>query len=248
MSCLNTKVIAHRGASFSAPENTMPAFKLALEIGADGIETDVQFTKDRVPVLIHDVSVNRTTNSKGYVKNYTFEELQALDAGTWFHNDFKEAQIISLESFLKWFKDTDLKLHLELKNNRFTYEDLEATVFQLLKKYHLLERSAISTFNAKSVKRMEHIQDEIEVALLLSKHRRKLIPFAKSLGVKALHVEYPMLSDEFVELCKKENMLLRVYTVNDIAHMQQCFSYEVDTIFTDKPDECLKQRNIYQAR
>src|SRR5690625_7696118 len=81
-SILPTKIFAHRGASQFAPENTMPAFQLAYELGAEGIETDVHLTKDLVPVLIHDEQLKRTTNGYGYVKDYTFNELQNFDAGS----------------------------------------------------------------------------------------------------------------------------------------------------------------------
>jgi len=245
VSRLKTKIVAHRGASYLAPENTMHAFTLAEEIGAYGIETDVQLTKDNVPVLIHDVTVNRTTNKKGFVKNYTFSDIQTLDAGKWFSETYKEARIISLESFLQWIRPTHLYLHLELKNNRFSYKNLEFVVFDLLKRENMLERTALSTFNAKSIKRMTRIKDDIERALLLSKQRKRLIQFAKKYDLKALHVEYPMLNDEFVRLCEKENILLRVYTVNDRDDMQRCFALGVDTIFTDRPDVCIAEQNKF---
>src|SRR5690625_5078331 len=77
-------IIAHRGASHYAPENTISAFDLAYQLGADTIETDIHLTKDHIPVLIHDVDVNRTTNGSGYVNNFTLNELKQLDAGSWF--------------------------------------------------------------------------------------------------------------------------------------------------------------------
>lgn len=92
---MTTKIIAHRGASKLAPENTMYAFELAYNLGAEGIETDVQLTKDNIPVLIHDETVRRTTNSNGYVKDFTFEELSTLDAGSWFSPIFEELELFA---------------------------------------------------------------------------------------------------------------------------------------------------------
>ena len=109
---METKIYAHRGASKYAPENTMPAFQLALDMNADGIETDVQLTKDGVPILIHDEKLKRTTTGSGYVKDYTLEELQQLDAGSWFDATFTGTKLITLEQLLQWIKPTYLLLNL----------------------------------------------------------------------------------------------------------------------------------------
>lgn len=118
MKQLITKIIAHRGSSALAPENTMAAFELAYEQGAEGIETDVHLTKDNIPVLIHDENVKRTTNSTGYIKDYTFDQLKQFDAGSWFSVKYAGSTIISLEEFLNWFQDKALCLNIELKNRR----------------------------------------------------------------------------------------------------------------------------------
>ena len=104
-------VYAHRGFSGSYPENTMVAFEAARLAGADGIELDVQLTRDGIPVIMHDETVDRTTDGKGWLKDYSFAELQLLDAGSWFNTEFKGARILSLEEFLLWLSKTDLLLN-----------------------------------------------------------------------------------------------------------------------------------------
>src|SRR5690625_5400798 len=167
-SILPTKIFAHRGASQFAPENTMPAFQLAYELGAEGIETDVHLTKDLVPVLIHDEKLKRTTNGYGYVKDYTFNELKNFDAGSWFSDKFAGTSIISLDQFLKWIKSKSLFLNIELKNSKINDPRIEKIVYELIVYYHLQDRTILSTFNKNSVKRMKQFSD-IEIALLTSR-------------------------------------------------------------------------------
>ncbi|WP_430785414.1 glycerophosphodiester phosphodiesterase [Virgibacillus flavescens] len=230
-----TKIIAHRGASKSAPENTLPAFQLAYDLGADGIETDVQLTKDNVPVLIHDEGLKRTTNGYGYVKDYMYQELKELDAGSWFSASYAGTNLLSLEEFLIWAKDKPLYLNIELKNNKIDYKNLEKIVYTMLKDFQLLNRTTLSTFNPKSIKRMKKIDNKINAALLTSKRRKDLVGYAKNLGADAIHVKYRLLSRNLVEKCKAEGIAIRIYTVNKSLHIKRCFNLECDGIFTDVP-------------
>lgn len=240
---LLTKIFAHRGASKSAPENTMPAFELAYELGADGIETDVHLTKDLVPVLIHDEHLKRTTNGIGYVKDYTFRELVEFDAGSWFSDKFSSARIISLESFLQWSYSKPLNINIELKNNKINYPNIETIVYEMIDYYQLQDRTTLSTFNKNSIKRMKQFTD-IEVALLTSKGKKNLVTLAKEIGANALHIKYRLLKSKLMNQAKQENIPVRVYTVNKRTHMMKCFLYQCDTIFTDIPDLGLKYRKL----
>lgn len=246
MRVLSTKIFAHRGASKIAPENTMAAFEMAYEQGAEGIETDVHLTKDHIPVLIHDEHLKRTTNGRGYIKDYTFSELATVDAGSWFSSKFSKEKIISLDEFLNWSKDKSLHLNIELKNNKIDYEHLEAIVYEMISDYQLQDRTILSTFNTKSVQRMKDFKD-IEVALLTSKGQKDMTRYAKDLGANALHIKYRLLKSTLMKQAKRENMPVRMYTINKEAHMLRCFSYGCDGIFTDVPDLALKQRRMYEA-
>ncbi len=148
-----TLIYAHRGASKLAPENTMAAYQLASESGADGIEIDVQLTKDRVPVLIHDENVRRTTNGTGFVQEYTLNHIKKLDAGSWFSTKYSDCSIVTLEEFLCWFQPKDMVLNVELKTNVIEYRDIEQLVYDALVRHHLLSRTVISSFNLNSVKK-----------------------------------------------------------------------------------------------
>ena len=244
---MSTTIFAHRGASKYAPENTIAAFQLAYDLGAEGIETDVHLTKDHIPVLIHDEHVLRTTDSVGYIKDFTYAELERLDAGSWFSNSFAGERILSLEQFLQWIKPKQLKLNIELKNNKINYQNLESIVYELIEHYKLQERTIISTFNKKSVQRLKRMNKAIEIALLTSKRNKNLIQHTKELGANALHIKYRLLSKKLINQAHHENISVRVYTINKVTHMLNCFSKECDGIFTDIPDLGIKTRKKYYS-
>ncbi|WP_330218283.1 glycerophosphodiester phosphodiesterase [Ornithinibacillus contaminans] len=248
MKNLTTKIIAHRGASKLAPENTMFAFELAYKLGAEGLETDVQLTKDHIPVLIHDETLTRTTNGRGYVKDYTYKELLRLDAGSWFSREFKQAKLLSLEQFLVWIKPKDLSLNLELKNNKIDYHQLESIVYNMLKEHKLIKRTTLSTFNPNSVKRLSELDNDIEIAFLTSKKNINLIEYASSLGANAIHIKYRLLNRQLQEQALANNMPIRVYTINKYKQMMNCYEHQVAGIFTDVPHKALTFRNVYQFK
>ncbi|TFJ93746.1 glycerophosphodiester phosphodiesterase [Lentibacillus salicampi] len=243
---MQANIFAHRGASKYAPENTMASFSLAHQQGADGIETDVHLTKDHIPVLMHDERVNRTTNSSGYIKDYTFEQLRQLDAGAWFSPEFAGSRILSLEECLEWTQDKSLYLNIELKNNKIDYKHLETIVYDKLSRYHLLHRTILSTFNPISVKRLKHLNQNIGVALLTSKRSRNLVSAAKDLGANAIHIKYRLLDHLLVDQSHQENMAIRAYTVNRPRQMLRALSIGCDGVFADVPEMAVHYRDQFQ--
>ncbi|MGM8213345.1 glycerophosphodiester phosphodiesterase [Virgibacillus sp. W0430] len=243
---MQTKIIAHRGASKVAPENTLYAFQLAYEYGADGIETDVHLTKDRVPVLIHDEHVKRTSDGFGFIKDLTWKELKSFDFGSWFSDSYADAKIMSLEELLHWIRNRELFLNIELKNNKIDYPHLEEIVCDMIMHYELKQRTTLSSFNAKSIARLQKRTDAIEVAFLTSKSKFVgLASYAKAIGAQALHVKYRLLNKRLVKQCNALQLPIRVYTVNKFAHMHKCFLLECDGLFTDIPKQAVQCRNSY---
>ena|SRR5699024_10646304 len=239
---MSVEIIAHRGASKYAPENTLPSFQLAYELGADEIETDIHLTKDNIPVLIHDETIDRTTNHRGYFKDFTFHQLKSLDAGNWFAKEFAGTPILSLEELLTWIKDKHLSLTIKLKNNKIEYAHIEEIVYEMLKSFQMLDRATISTFNKASVKRLSHTHRNI--ALLLSKRERNLIPRVKELGANAIHIKHSLLKLHLIKQSKQEKISVRVYTVNKARHMLKCIKYRCSGIITDVPDKAVSLRNF----
>jgi len=231
------QVIAHRGASKYAPENTLPAFQLAYDLKADGIEFDVHLTKDRIPIIIHDEEIGRTTNGQGYVRDYTYRELKELDAGSWFSDEFTGTKILSLQELLEWLDSKSLFLNIELKNNKYDYPQLELLTYELIADYQMIERTCFSTFNPESVKRLRAIDSKAEIAYLTSKSRPDLVSFTKQLGANAVHLHKRLVKRNLVRQAQEENLIVRVYTVNKplslIRYSRFC---QVNGIITDVPD------------
>ena len=139
-----TKIFAHRGASAYAPENTLEAFSMAMEQGADGIELDVQLTKDGEAVVIHDETIDRVSDGKGYVKDYTLKELKAFS----FNNHMETyagTRIPTLQEVLELVKPGEMKVNIELKTGIFWYPDIEEKVLEIVTKNEMESRVIYSS-------------------------------------------------------------------------------------------------------
>ena len=152
-----TFIFAHRGSKGTHPENTLEAFKEAVRLGVDGIELDVHLTKDGELAIIHDETVDRTTNGTGYVRDMTMAELKKLDAGSWFSEEFYQSVIPTLAEVLSLLKDTDIKLNVEIKSDIIPYEGIEEKVLQTLESYSYKNNAIISSFNHYSVKKVHEL-------------------------------------------------------------------------------------------
>ena len=229
------KVWAHRGASAYAPENTMPAFLLALQQEADGIELDVQMTKDKRLVVIHDERVDRTSDGTGFVRDMTFAELSALN----FNKNFPKygrVEIPTLEEVLDLIQKSDLMLNIELKNGIFEYPGLEEHVKKYVTYKGVQDQVIISSFNHYSLRTVGEIWQEIPRGLLYSDRWIDVPDYAKNLGLNALHPAYYHLSDgTLVEEAHKRGLKVHVWTVNEKADMERCKALSVDAIITNDP-------------
>ncbi len=232
---METLNIAHRGASGDYPENTMLAFFSAKNLGCDGIETDVQLTKDNIPVLIHDETVNRTTDGKGFVKDYTFSELVKLDAGSNLSNKFSCQPIPTLDELMNFAKNENLILNLELKNSIINYSNLEEIVLNKINEYSLSDKIIISSFNHYSMKHFKDIAPNINVGLLYDLNIYRPEKYGKFVGVDALHPSFHSLNSKIVEDCHNENIRINTYTVNTPKDMQTMLKLKVDGIITNYP-------------
>ena len=140
-----------QGLSGLYPENTMIAFRKAIEADCDGIEMDVHLTRDGVPVVIHDEEVDRTTNGSGYVKDFTYEQLCNLDAGIKFSDEFKGEKIPTLKEFFDFMNDNDKLINIELKNSIIHYEGLEEKVYKEIENYGFEDRVIIDVYKRQLV-------------------------------------------------------------------------------------------------
>lgn len=238
-----TKVFAHRGASGYAPENTLEAFALAEEQGAQGIELDVQLTKDGEVVVIHDETIDRVSTGKGAVRDYTLEELRRFS----FHNHKKEyegVQIPTLREVLQQIKPGGMEVNIELKTGIYWYPGLEEKTVELVKAAGMENRVIYSSFNHYSVQKILELDGEAETAYLYSDVLLNVENYAKNTGVCGLHpAVYHLKMADFLESYRKSGLKVRVWTVNDEADMRQFIEKDLEAVITNYPDRALRVRD-----
>lgn len=230
-------LIAHRGASGYAPENTISSFNKAVEMGSKAIEFDVQMTKDEEIVVIHDYTVNRTTGGNGYVKNSMLDDLKKLDAGAWFDNSFKGEKIPTLQEVLETLPE-DIFLNIEIKQMAFDYRNIEKKVLSLLQKYNRVEKALISSFNHNCLKKMKKLDKDIRTALLISSNLLNPCEYveANHLDLYSINQSKAFISEELVCSAKENGYKVYCYTVNDSETARFCEAIGIDAIFTNYPD------------
>lgn len=230
-----SKIFAHRGFSGYYPENTMLAFKKAIEIGVDGIELDVQLTKDNTVVIIHDETIDRTTNGDGLVKSYTYDELKKFDASFNFNN-FGFNRIPTLEEYFLLVKDLDIITNIELKTSVYQYLGIEDSVLELIKKYNLEDKVIISSFNHFSILRMKKLAPQIKCGFLSEDWIIDAGKYTFSHQIECYHPRFNNLIPEVIEELKKFNIEINTWTVNDERDMLYLKEKGIDSIITNFPD------------
>lgn len=232
---------AHRGASGYYPENTMLAFEKALELGATGIETDIQMTKDGELVLIHDELVNRTTDGNGLVKDYTYSELSKLDAGGKLFPEFKGLKIPTLKELLEFAKEKNLMLDLEIKSNVIQYPNIEEKIIDTIYDYKMQDNVILSSFNHYSLVKVKKISKKIKIGLLYVAGLYHPERYAKSIGAEALHPYFHAVNNpKIIKDIKKSKILINPYTINDENFLKLFVDYGVTGIITNYPDRLSK--------
>ncbi len=228
-------ILAHRGAAKERPENTLAAFRRAIEVGADGVEFDVQRSKDGELVVIHDVRLERTTNGRGWVKDSTLAELRHLDAGRWFDPAYQHEPIPLLREVLELVRPHVHVINVELKNTRFPYPGMEAQVVKVLKQCDVLDRTVISTYNLNSLRLVKTIDPTIRTGVLYAIPWRSPIGKAMLSGADAIHPPRLAASRSLVRRAHRVGLRVWVWTVNRPKDFRQMMAYGVDAVITDHP-------------
>jgi glycerophosphoryl diester phosphodiesterase len=239
--------IAHRGASGYAPENTIPAFEQALDMKTDYIELDIQLTKDLVPVVMHDGTVNRTTNGKGYVKDLTLDQILKLDAGSWFNKKYPmfarekyaDIRIPTLEEvFEKFGKEIDYMIEIKDPNlNR----NIESLLNELILKYDLAGHVAIHSFSEASLRRFHLINPSIPLFQIVWYDRpvyKISEAYINKLKTYAVGIapNFQRISASYVSEAKNAGLKVFPYTVNYQVNMDKAVLWGVDGVHTNFPD------------
>ncbi|MCL6457692.1 MAG: glycerophosphodiester phosphodiesterase [Gorillibacterium sp.] len=231
---MKSLIYAHRGASGDAPENTMAAFRLAVQQGADGIELDIQMSRDGQLVVIHDESLDRTTNGKGLVTHYTSAELQRLDASHRFEQ-YRGESLPLLQEVLAYLAPTSLELNIELKNGLILYEGMEEKAIRLVKEYAMENRVVFSSFNHYSLVKLASLAPEIERGILYGEGLYEPWNYAGSIQALALHAHYYSVYPEIVAGAHAAGSKIRPWTVNEDADLRRMIALGVDAVITNYP-------------
>ena len=229
---------AHRGASRQAPQNTLAAFLRAAELGADGIELDVQLSKDGELVVIHDFRLEVTTDGSGPVRARTLAELKELDAGSWFAPAFAGQRIPTLQEVMEAVGQR-LLLNIELKTTGLRDDGLAAAVARAIEENRLLDRVVVSSFNPMAVWRIKRLAPAIPVGLLYAPHLPYLLrkPWTRHLiDLEALHPQHSLVDERFVHWARQRRYRVHTWTVDDPEEMQRLARLGVDIIISTRPD------------
>ncbi|MCF2640284.1 glycerophosphodiester phosphodiesterase [Fusobacterium varium] len=231
-----TKNFAHRGFSGKYPENTLLAFEKAVEAQADGIELDVQLTKDGEIVIIHDETIDRTTNGKGLVVDYTYEELEKFDASYIYTGQFGFNKIPTLREYFNLIKDTNIITNIELKTGINEYKGIEEKVYNLIKEFQLENRVIISSFNHYSVLRMKAIAPRIKCGFLTETWILNPSKYIKNYCVECYHPHFAMLTPKIVNELKTLGIEINTWTVNKEEDIRDMIVKGIDIIIGNFPD------------
>lgn len=224
------EVTAHRGYSAAYPENTIPAFKGAIQVGADWAELDVQQTADGEVIVMHDSNLKRTTGLDKEVWQVTWDEIKDLDNGSWFDKKYQTVRIPTLEEVLKVCRG---KIHLNIEIKPSGHDkDLEEQVAKLLKKYHMRDTCVVSSLKYDSLRKIKEADDSIETAYITSVSYGNFTNLEYADGYS---VESTLLSKSFINKAQKAGKQIYVWTVNSEERLEKVVGMGIDNVITDDP-------------
>lgn len=223
---MKPKIIAHRGASARAPENTLAAFQLALDLQADGIELDVMLTRDQNVVVMHDDTVDRTTNGSGRVADMTLDEIRSFDAG-------EGEKVPTLAEVFERFGGKFL-INIELKNYTSIFDPLPIEVSKLIKSYDLVEDVLISSFNPFNLPRVRSRIPEARLGLITQPEQAKRWIW-RLFDYNSLHPHFSDVDAVLVSALHARNRQVNVWTVDDPQELKSLVDLDVDGIITNDP-------------
>ncbi|MBR5048433.1 MAG: glycerophosphodiester phosphodiesterase [Erysipelotrichaceae bacterium] len=238
-----TKIFGHRGASGYAPENTLEAFGLAAEMGAEGVELDVQLTRDGEIVVIHDEIIDRTSDHKGRVMDYTLAELKSFNFNN--HNpDYPCCQIPTLSEVIDLLNPRGMMINIELKTGIFNYDGIEEKVLKLVDEKGIRDRIIYSSFNHYSMKKIRELDPDAYCGMLHEDKAINMADYACRYGMNALHPKmFFLLDDRYLEDAADHHLDINSWTINEPEHIALALQKNINVLITNYPDRALKIRD-----
>lgn len=223
-------VFAHRGANSFGPENSLTAFRKALELGCDGVELDVRFTADEEVIVFHDRNTLRLTGVRGKIRQMTLDQIRRLRLR---QNSFPPEKIPTLREVLELLDD---KLHIiiEIKKEIFVRNRFEEKVLRILKEFGMERRVTISSFNPFVLKKFAHLNGHLELGFIYSHRRSTLI--LNGQNISSLHSRFTLITNHYLRKLKQRGKKIIVWTVDSAEDMRDMIRKGVDGIITDKPE------------
>jgi glycerophosphoryl diester phosphodiesterase len=234
-------VIAHRGASAAAPENTMAAFRKAAAMGAECIETDLHLSRDGRLVVMHDATLARTTNGDGLVKNFTFAELRKLDAGSWFSEEFKGERIPVVEDLLDFAGQTDLSLYLEIKGG--AGYGVERSVISALRDRKESKASVVLCFDGSVLDRIHQLDRLVMTGLLFEAGGEDMVKEAVRVGARQIGPRGDCVTPALIEDAHRRGLKVVAWTIDEPVQMRALAAAGVDGIMTNHPGRLVAVRD-----
>lgn len=237
-------VITHRGANKYAPQNTIPAFKKAVEIGTDGFETDVHITKDGKIAICHNYTIDETSTGKGNIADMTLAQLKKFDFGSYFSKNFEGTEIPTIDEFLSYVETTDISvLNIEIKSPKQNETGIVKKTIEAVKEHGLFDRLLISSFDPQLLLEAKMIDIKCKTGFLYSptspttpKMFWKAPEFAKSIGCDALHPHFLFVNENYVKKAHEAGLMVNPWTVDIPEVIDKMLRLGVDGIITDLPD------------
>ncbi|MBD3384528.1 glycerophosphodiester phosphodiesterase [candidate division KSB1 bacterium] len=226
----SVKIVAHRGASGQAPENTLASIKAAISAGADCIEVDVHLSRDGYLVLLHDETLQRTTNGRGKVYDFTYAELEKLDAGSWFAKKFAGESIPALKDVLHLTRN-QIELNIEIKADR-PGNQIGRQLATLLEQEKAIERCIVTSFDQALISNVKSMNPNIRTGFIFKKADSTVFS-----GLwEILSCKHRFVDKRFITQARATGKEIHVWTVNSRRQMRRLYKLGVDAIITDYPD------------
>lgn len=231
-----TLIFGHRGAMAHAPMNTPAAFQLALEQGADGIELDVHLSRDERIVVVHDFTVDETTDGRGDVMNLTFAQLKRLDAGGWFADEFAGERIPTLGEVFADFAGK-LYFNVELKSRPADRRNLVSAVADCISRHGMTEQTIVSSFDAQILQRFRAICPDVMTGFL---HGSEVSAAIDDAPHEARHPRHEFIDAAYMRWSREAGYLVNAWTVNDFKRVCELGKLGVNGIITDSPADAIR--------
>ena len=253
---LSPLIIGHRGASAHAPENTLAAFQMALDAGADGVEFDVRLAKDGVPVVIHDATLKRTGLQNLRVADLTSRQLALIDVGSWFNKRFQKKAspafatetVPTLARVLKLLKGSRGLIYIELKCGDRDFAPLAKAVCDVIRDSPLLPQIIVKSFKLAAIPEIRHHLPEVQTAALfapqimdLLRRRKNILTIAHEFGADQISLHHSLVTPRLMSLARVAHIPVTIWTANHLKWVSHCRKLGIKALITNDPARLLKE-------